>query len=167
MIHIYQGDGKGKTTAAIGLAVRNAGCGGKVIFAQFMKGGESGELNILKALDNVEVIRLEKHFPFYKNMTDEDKAEITKAHNELLENIENKSKDCTLIVLDEVTYPVSFGLIDKSKLNAFIKNTKCELVLTGRNPDEEWIEIADYVTEMKKVKHPFEKGITARKGIEY
>jgi cob(I)alamin adenosyltransferase len=70
-------------------------------------------------------------------------------------------------VLDEVTYPVRFGLIDTEKLNNFIKNIKCELVLTGREPSEKWLEIADYITEMKAVKHPFEKGVTARKGIEY
>jgi cob(I)alamin adenosyltransferase len=167
MIHIYCGNGKGKTTAAVGLTIRNIGTGGKVIFAQFMKGGESGELNVLKALENVKVMRLEKHFPFYKNMSDEDKAEITKAHNVLLEDIEKQSENCTLIVLDEVTYPVRFGLIDTEKLNNFIKNIKCELVLTGREPYEKWLETADYITEMKAVKHPFEKGVTARKGIEY
>lgn len=167
MIHIYCGDGKGKTTAAVGIAIRNVGSGGKVIFAQFMKGGESGEINVLDSIENIEVLRVEKEFPFVWNMTDEDKTEITKLHNLLMDEICKKSKDCSLVVLDEVTYPYGLGLVDCDKVDSFIENTKAEIVITGRNPSEMWVNKADYVTEMRCVKHPFEKGVCARKGIEY
>ena len=85
LLHIYCGDGKGKTTASLGLALRASGAGMNVCFLQLMKGGETSELAALKALPNIKVIRCDRHYPFFKNMTESDKADITACHNGLLE----------------------------------------------------------------------------------
>ncbi|MGN0587780.1 MAG: cob(I)yrinic acid a,c-diamide adenosyltransferase, partial [Oscillospiraceae bacterium] len=83
-IHIYCGDGKGKTTAALGLAVRAAGAGINVCFVQFMKGGETAELNILRHISEITVMRCDRNYPFFKNMTETDKTEIAECHDLLL-----------------------------------------------------------------------------------
>lgn len=199
MIQLYTGDGKGKTTAAVGQAVRAAGSGYRVIFCQFMKGGESGELEVLKELPQVEIYRCEREFPFFNAMTDRDKEEITEIHNEIIRNIirrldglNNTGNISTngsgaaglMVVLDEITYPLNWGLIDVSLFKDLVGKMKAlyngrsgdsgeeslsriELVLTGREPDRFILENADYITEMKKLRHPFDRGIQARKGIEY
>lgn len=208
MIQLYTGDGKGKTTSAVGQAVRAAGSGYRVIFCQFMKGGESGELEILKGLPQVEIYRCEREFPFFNAMTDRDKEEITEIHNEIIRNIIqrfdhlNNSGNISpngsgaaglMVVLDEITYPLNWGLIDVSLFKDLVGKVKAlyteksggsgeenrisnineenlsriELVLTGRDPDRFILENADYITEMKKLRHPFDLGIQARKGIEY
>lgn len=169
MIHLYTGEGKGKTTAAIGLAVRAAGNGFPVIFSQFMKGNDSGELHSLAQLAQVQILRSEKNFGFYKNMSDADKRELTQIHNRMLEELiraaENDS--CKMIVLDEITYPVKWELLDDGKLKKLLAYRNVELVLTGRDPADFLTEAADYLTEMQCVRHPFEKGVAARRGIEY
>jgi len=169
MIHLYMGEGKGKTTAAVGLAVRAAGSGMKVIFAQFMKGNDTGEIHSLAKLEQVRVLRSPKDFGFYKNMDEADKREITRIHNELLDEIAKsvRNGECGLAVLDEITYPVKWGLVDIEKLKELMSCTNVEIVLTGREPADFLRDSADYVTEMKCVRHPFEKGVGARKGIEY
>lgn len=208
MIQLYTGDGKGKTTAAVGQAVRAAGSGYRVIFCQFMKGGESGELEILKELPQVEIYRCEREFPFFNAMTDRDKEEITEIHNEIIRNIIRRFDGLNntgnismngsgaaglMVVLDEITYPLNWGLIDVNLFKDLVGKVKVsyneksggsseencisnineenlsriELVLTGRDPDRFILENADYITEMKKLRHPFDRGIQARKGIEY
>ncbi|MEG2513034.1 MAG: cob(I)yrinic acid a,c-diamide adenosyltransferase [Acetivibrio sp.] len=171
MIQIYHGNGKGKTTAAIGLTIRGVGNGMRVIFAQFLKGGETGELRILNQLDQVQVLRNTKDLGFTFQMSDEDKEEVKKMHNETLkkvaECIENKKVD--LVVLDEVTYPYQDNLMDKKILEELILNLpkEVELVMTGREPAAFLLKNADYITNMKCERHPFEQNIMARKGIEY
>lgn len=169
MIHVYCGDGKGKTTAAIGLGIRAAGAGKKVLFAQFMKGGKTAELTILQKIPEVSIFRSEKRFPFYKNMTKEEKLELTNIHNTILDNIQEKIKEekCGLLILDEITYPYEWGLINKEKLQEIFSEKDLEIVCTGRGPDGFFTQKADYITEMKCVRHPYEKGIPAREGIEY
>lgn len=171
LMHVYCGDGKGKTTAAVGLAVRAAGAGKRVLFTQFMKGGKTAELKSLQTLENITVLRSEKKFPFYRDMTSEQKSEQTCIHNQILNTIaEALQKDrYDLIVLDEVTYPYSWELLDGRRLREILVSARgrTELVCTGRNPDAIFLECADYITEMKCVRHPFEKGVTAREGIEY
>ena len=176
MIHLYSGDGKGKTSIAVGMSIRMAGAGGHVIFAQFMKGNESSELNILRSLDNVEVIKAERDFPFYGNMTDKDKVDITKCHNDILkeiaERINNYSCDedlpKLLIVLDEITYPCNWHLIDDSLLQDILNNLpdNIELVMTGRDPLDYMKDCADYYSEVCMHKHPYQKGARERLGIE-
>jgi cob(I)alamin adenosyltransferase len=170
-IHLYCGDGKGKTTAAVGLAVRAAGAGKRVLFVQFMKGRKSSELNSLKMLSHIEILRGEKAFPFYHQMTEAEKAEQTMLHNQLLAEIEKRfqEKKIEVLILDEVTYPYQWKLMDCEKLCAFfaMAKGKIEIVCTGRNPDAFFVNAADYITEMKCNRHPYEKGVAARKGIEY
>lgn len=171
LVHVYHGDGKGKTTAAIGLAIRAAGNGNRVIFSQFMKGQQTGELEILKSLENIEVYRSDRDFPFYSQMNDKQKRELTDIHNGILESISKAAQagEVDMVIMDEITYPYAWNLIDRQMLCSFIERNKgrVEIILTGRNPDQFMIDQADYITEMKCVRHPYEKGIGARKGIEY
>ncbi len=169
MIHLYTGDGKGKTTAAIGLAVRAAGCGWNIIFAQFMKGNDTGELHGLANLPRVRICRSPIEFGFYGSMSDGDKAALREIHNRLLRELlaAAQSGTCGLIVLDEITYPVSWGLLDEELLKELLACKDVELVLTGRNPADYLWESADYITQMQCARHPYEKGVQARRGIEY
>ena len=163
LIHIYCGDGKGKTTAATGLAIRGAGNLMKVIFVQFLKDGTSNELKILNDIDNIDVLVCKKHLGFSWNMDDETKkiaiSEYTKLFDDAVE--EALKKDVDMIIFDEIMSAISGKFVSEEKV------LKLEVILTGRNPSEELIEKADYVSEVKKVKHPFDKGIQSRIGIEY
>ena len=171
LIHIYCGDGKGKTSSAVGLAVRAAGCKKKVLFARFLKNENSGELNILDSISDIEVLHLEKSYGFYKTLTEKEKKEVKKLYealwNEVLRKVSGGSYD--VLVMDEFMAAYNYGLIPNEDAITFLKEKpeRMEIVLTGRNPDERLIELADYVSEIKKRKHPFDRGIYARKGIEY
>lgn len=169
MIHLYTGEGKGKTTAAVGLAVRAAGNGFGVIFAQFMKGNPSGELTILESLPQVKILRNEINFGFYKNMSEEDKQKLTKIHNEILEQLISlvAEGNVKMVVLDEITHAVKYHLIEVEQLKKLLAAPEVEFVLTGRDAADFLVEICDYVTEMKCERHPYQKGIPARRGIEY
>lgn len=178
MIQLYTGDGKGKTTAAVGQAVRAAGDGYRVIFSQFMKGNDTGELHALEQLPNVEIIRSDRSFGFYSTLSDEEKSQLTDVHNEILSRLLVCAErgEAFMIVMDEITYPVKWGLIDIVSLKRFLalagkrgeqgKNLP-ELILTGRDAADFIVNSADYITEMRCIRHPYEKGISARHGIEY
>lgn len=171
LIHLYTGDGKGKTTAAIGLAVRAAGAGMKVVFAQFMKGRDTSELKSLSSLEGITIVRNDKDLGWFKKDDKEQVDSYTQVHNSILDEIETfiMNGECDVLILDEVTYPYNYGIIDKERLQALIedKTEDLEIILTGRNAPEFMIEAADYLTEMKCHKHPYEQGIQARRGIEY
>ncbi len=171
LIHLYCGDGKGKTTCALGLALRAAGAGLKVIIIQFLKGSDTSELYILKNIPNICIMRNDKDFGFVKSMTPVQLEQIKFMHNNNLNEALNcvDSGECDLLILDELTYVYDMKLIDIEKINQLIKNKpeNLELVITGRNPNNIFIDNADYITEMKAIRHPFDKGIHARKGIEY
>lgn len=171
LIHVYCGDGKGKTTAAVGLSVRAAGSGLKVVFLQFLKGRDSGEIDILRELTNVTVIRNDIDYGFFKRMTEEDKLKITELHNKNLKAALQYVYEghCGLLVLDEVCAAYHYNLLDRSLIGKLImgKPEDLEIVLTGREPDPLFLEYAHYVSEIKKIKHPFDQNIGARKGIEY
>lgn len=171
LMHVYCGDGKGKTTAAVGLAVRAVGTGKRVLFVQFMKGGKTGELQTFQMLSNVTVLRSDKKFPFYSQMTKEQKEKQTAIHNQILEKIEQalQQQIFEILILDEVTYPYQWGMVDRERLLRILDDAKerAEVICTGRNPEQELLDRADYITEMKCVRHPYEKGIAAREGIEY
>lgn len=167
LIHIYCGDGKGKTTASLGLALRAAGTGMKVCFVQFMKGGDTAELAAIKLIPNIFIKRCDRVYGFVKNMSDNDKAEITACHNELLKTVFDGNYD--LIILDEFNSAYDYGLMNKKFAEKLILCGKknAEIVLTGRNPANVFIHEADYISDIHCVKHPYQKGIPARKGIEY
>lgn len=171
LIHIYCGDGKGKTTASMGLAVRAAGAGMRVHIVQLLKGSKTAELESLALIPNIRVTRPDRNYGFTFSMTDEDKAAITKCHNALLEEAlrEMKNDEIDMLVIDEFCAGYNCGLVDKALADKIIlhKPEKCELVLTGRDPEQKYVDAADYVSEIRAVKHPYEKGIDARRGIEF
>lgn len=170
LIHIYEGDGKGKTTAAVGLSIRCSGSGGRVIFTQYLKDNQSSELKVLMSIDCIHVILANKEFGFYWNMSEEEKTEAKEVYSNLLQEAikEAKSENYKMLVLDEIIAAYNLQLIDQEYLLDFLKNKPehLEVIMTGRNPAEELLEIADYVSEIKKVKHPYDAGICARIGIE-
>ena len=169
MLQIYCGDGKGKTTAAMGLAIRCAGCGMKVHIVQFMKGTKTGELESLKVIKGITVSRCDKNYGFVKNMDGDVKDAITDCHNKLLSEAEKKIPEIDMLIFDEFNSAYEYNLLDREVAKKIIyENYKSkEIILTGRNPKCEFTEIADYISEIKAVKHPYNEGVTARKGIEY
>ncbi len=176
MIEIYCGDGKGKTTASVGLAVRAAGHDIPVIFAQFLKDDSSGEIAVLRALPEVQVRHALAFFGFVKNMSEKQREETKACYKNLMKEIEQEifrlDGAMAVVILDEVLHACNYDLLEEEYLCSFLmkcqKNFSGELefVLTGRNPSGRLLELADYVSEIQKRKHPFDKGIGARKGIE-
>lgn len=170
LIHIYCGDGKGKTTAAMGLAVRAAGRDKKVLITQFLKDNTSGEIGVLESIKNITVIKGNPVTKFFKFMSPEEQNITKIEHIERFENVIKKavSENYDILIMDEIIAGMNLELISLDKVIDFLKNKpeNLEVVMTGRNPDERLIELADYVSEIKAVKHPYEKGITSRIGIE-
>jgi len=169
LIQVYTGNGKGKTSAAFGLALRAVGRGLKVFMIQFIKGGfDYGELYVVDKLPNLTL----KAFGRGKFVTEKPagKEDVELAGQALAlaeETIKGGRYD--VVILDEVNVALSLKLISLEKVLRLIKEKPkhVELVLTGRDAPEEIIEAADLVTEMREIKHPYKKGLPARKGIEY
>ncbi len=171
LIQIYTGDGKGKTTASVGQGIRACGRGLKVYMVQFLKSSDTGEMNILQNIDGFDVFRFQKERGFFWTLGEEEIKEVQRETDMALEFIENTLREntCDVLILDEIMGAISNGLIQIPKLLRILeqKPEGMEVIMTGRNVPKELKEMADLVTEMKKVKHPFDKGIGARKGIEY
>ncbi|MBR6046054.1 MAG: cob(I)yrinic acid a,c-diamide adenosyltransferase [Ruminococcus sp.] len=171
MIHIYSGDGKGKTSAAVGLALRGAGAGLRVCFYQFLKDGSSSEIAMLRAAAGISVICCEVCSKFVFQMSEAEKAAVTARHNEMLEQAKEtvRSGGADMIVLDELFGAYSEGMLDRSAAEEIVRScpVSTELVLTGRDPAEFFCERADYHSEIRSVRNPYDKGVKARKGIEY
>lgn len=169
MLHIYCGDGKGKTTCAMGLAVRAAGHGRKVVVAQFLKGGNSGERAILQGIPNLSCLPVPETIKFIFMMDDQEKAATCAETTASFQNAVELSKGADLLVLDELCGAISTNMVSLDAVLSFLDNRpeQLEVVITGRDPSPELQERADYITEMKKIKHPFDKGINAREGIEW
>lgn len=170
LIHLYVGDGKGKTTAALGLAMRAIGAGQKVFIAQFLKGRETSELPVLHTL-GIVVMRTEDIKVFTKNMNDEEKIAAKISCEELLEKVKKaiSSEDYGLVVLDEIVDAINAGFLDTDIVLDIISKRKphTEIVMTGRNPKDKIVEAADYLTVMTALKHPYQRGVPGRRGIEY
>ncbi len=183
MIYIFTGNGKGKTTAAVGTGIRAVGAGLKVLMVKFMKEkGVSSEDNILDKIQNFDLYtfgrkgfylpkemleknpKLKKHF---KPLEDIDYKLAEEGFNFVKEKVKSKAYD--LYILDEVCVALNFKLLKEETVKNFLLENKenNDFILTGRNCPENIVDIADLVTEMKEIKHPFEKGIKAKKGIDY
>jgi cob(I)alamin adenosyltransferase len=169
LVQILTGDGKGKTSAALGTAIRALGHGFRVYFAFFMKGDHPyGERNILSKLPNVTVASFGNEK--FINPADIKPEEIEQARQALTAAREAMlSGKYDLVVLDEVNVAVAWKLVELDEVTKLIKDkpNNVELILTGRKADAKLIELADLVTEMRKIKHPYDKGIKARKGMDY
>lgn len=172
LIHIYTGDGKGKTTAALGLSIRAYGSGLRVALFQFLKGMNTGELQVLSGFGaSYQIYRNQEITKFVKDMSPAE-LQLTQARIQKLWGQAQKivaAGECDLLILDEIMAVVSLGLISLEELVEWLmkKPVSLEVVLTGRDAPAELIALADYVSEIKAVKHPYEKGIAARKGIEF
>ena len=166
MVHLYTGNGKGKTTAAFGLAVRAAGRGYKTFIGQFLKGVEYGELKIEEFTGGLVKVRQFGKKSFVHAITDEDVKLAEKGFEECKKAV--FSGDYHIVVFDEINVALYFKLLPVEKVVDLIKNRpkNVEIVLTGRYAPEELIELADLITEMKEIKHYYQKGIEAREGIE-
>ncbi len=172
LIHIYTGEGKGKTTAAIGLTVRCAGSGARVVFCQFLKDNRSSELNILRRLPQVELVLAPTCYGFYKYLNEEQRAEARQTYSQLLRRAISAAtqpdQPTRLLILDEAIAAYNHRLLEPEVLLDFLRNkpNELEVVLTGREPAPELMELADYLSDIHKIKHPFDQGIPARSGIE-
>ncbi len=171
LIHVYTGEGKGKTTAAFGLAKRAVGHDKKVLIFQFLKSKmqDSGEITSAKKL-GIKVVRFnDQTTPFFDPdiKVDDLKKALRAAISLAIKEVKTGSYD--IVILDEFNTAISCGYAELNDAREIIKNKPegLELIFTGRNAPDELIELADYVTEMRMIKHPFKKGVKARKGIEF
>lgn len=167
LTHVYYGMGKGKTTAALGLALRALGHGLRVVLVQFLKSTETGELQALAEFPKVTLLRGKACGKFVRDMTEAEQEATRACHDQNLAAA--CATDCDLLILDEVLDALTLGLLDEDALRTLLseKRPGRELVLTGHAPIPWVFDYADYITEMKKEKHPYDTGVTAREGIEF
>ncbi|MFV0398241.1 MAG: cob(I)yrinic acid a,c-diamide adenosyltransferase [Bacteroidales bacterium] len=166
-VHVYTGDGKGKTTAAFGLALRAAGAGKQVYIAQFVKSMIYSEVKTVdQFLPNITVKQYGLNCFLINTPDNNDMEAARKGLEEVKQMVSSGEYD--MVVLDEATIAVFYNLISSTELIDTIKgrNPRTEIVVTGRYASSDLIEIADLVTEMKEVKHYYQKGIESRVGIE-
>ncbi len=167
-IHIYTGNGKGKTTASLGLGLRAAGAGYKVHMFQFMKGRRYSELDGLEKVDNFTISQHGRdEFVNKENPEQVDIDLAREGFSKAKELINSNSYD--MIILDEINVAVDFNLISLNDMLKLVeeKPEKLEIVLTGRYANPELIKIADYVSEILEIKHPYQIGIKSRKGVDF
>jgi len=167
LVIVHTGNGKGKTTAALGMAFRALGQGLSVLMVQFIKGSwKSGELESAKKFKNFKLIPMGRGFVSTNGRISEEDYQAAK---EALDYAKLHLGDYDMVILDEVNYAIGFGLISEGDVLKLIekKPERVHLILTGRNATTEIINKADLVTEMCEIKHPFHKGIKAQKGVEF
>ena len=168
LIIVNTGDGKGKTSAALGVALRASGYGMKVLMIQFFKGKwKYGELRSAPKLQTLEILPMGKGFTWESDDIEIDKSMIRAAWEEAKKKIQ--SGDYAVVILDEINYALSYGYLPVDDVVDCLKTKPrmLHVILTGRDAKPEIIEVADLVTEMREVKHPFAQGISAQKGIEF
>ncbi len=166
MIQVYTGNGKGKTTAAIGLAIRAVGAGNRVYFGQFVKKGCYHEIKLLRKIRKIKLEQFGRGC-FIKSPLKEDIALARNGLRKIRQALAGRAYG--VVVLDEVNIALNLGLLELDEVIALLKSApkKIEIILTGRNAHPQIIKMADLVSEMKDVKHYYAKNIKARKGIEY
>ena len=171
LIHIYCGNGKGKTTTGMGLCTRAAGYGMKVLIYQFMKNNKTNERKVLEKLENVTFVNGLEHEKFSFQMTEEEKAERRDYYLNQFKYVTElaEKENYQVLFLDEIIYTIGAGLFDEKVLVEYLKEKpeELEVILTGQNPGEDVVALADYVSESRKIKHPFDQGVGSRVGIEY
>jgi len=167
-IHIYTGPGKGKTTAALGLGLRAAGAGFKVHMIQFMKGRRYSEIDAIENLPNFTISQHGRDEFVSKNKPEQIDIDLAQEGLTQAKDIVKNAK-YDMIILDEINVAIDYELIPLNDVMKLIeeKPEKLELVLTGRDVHPELVKIADVVTEMLEIKHPYQQGVTARKGIDF
>ncbi len=168
MTIIFTGDGKGKTSAALGVALRSSGWGNKVAVVQFIKGNkEIGEWKAIQKIGGIDIFQYLNDKKLYI-------ANPEKRHRDTMPAVMDdigrlaESGDYSLVVLDEVNNAINHKLVKVKKIVSILKTyPKTDFILTGRNADPELVKMADMVTEMRNIKHPFDRGVPAKKGIDY
>ena len=170
LILLYTGNGKGKTTAALGQVLRAAGHGFKVAIIQFIKNLENtGEIKAAKKIfaDHLEIFPMGSGFTWDTKDQDELRLAAEKGWALAKEKI-NSGRYC-MVILDELTYTINYGLLDQEEVVSFLreKPEPLHIIITGRDANDKLIDLADLVTEMKEIKHPYQNGIKATKGIEF
>ena len=169
LLHVYTGDGKGKTTAAFGLALRAWGRGMKVCIIQFMKQGEDyGEIIAVRKMPGIDLFQFGRDVLVVKGRHTQEDVDL--AHQGLARAREAvTSGEYQLVVLDEINVAAHFGLLEAGEVLEVVRSRRpgVEVVLTGRRAPKEFIDEADVVTEMQMLKHPYDSGVMARPGIEY
>ena len=170
-VHIYCGDGKGKTSAAVGLAVRAAGRGKRVLIVRFLKTDNSGEVEVLRTIPGITVTPCDRTFGFVFRMNEQQKREAAEYFQKRFETAVREAVDgkFDMLILDEIMASCNYGMVSEDDVAEFLKTRPetMEVVLTGRDPSECLISLSDYVSEIKMIKHPYTQGIEAREGIEY
>ncbi|MCI6859245.1 MAG: cob(I)yrinic acid a,c-diamide adenosyltransferase [Eubacterium sp.] len=168
LVHIYCGDGKGKTTCSVGLMMRAAGSGKKILYHQFLKGNQSSERKIIESRPEITVIPGKEMEKFTFQMDPEELGALKKENDAMLDRLFSMAKDFDMLVMDESVYAIDGDLLDEKKMIKYLeeKPYSLEVVLTGRNPSQALMEHADYISEIQKVKHPFDQGVSSRMGIE-
>jgi cob(I)alamin adenosyltransferase len=171
LVHLYFGDGKGKTTAAIGLGLRACGRGKKVLLVQFLKDYDSGEIIALENFnDSFRILKGEPVKKFIRSMNADEKEKTMKNQHQMFKTAVQTicAESYDMIILDELVDAVNLEIVGMNEVEDFVKakSENLEVVITGHNPKEDFFDLCDYITEIKKIKHPFDKGICARMGIE-
>ncbi len=170
LVHIYYGDGKGKTTTGMGLITRAAGYGYRVLLYQFMKDNKTSERNILEHVRNITIVDGLNQEKFSFQMTEEEKEERRRFYEQQFHRITQLAAEekFDVLFMDEIIYTIGAKLLDEQVVLDYLKEKpeNLEVIMTGNYPSKAMVEAADYVSEIRKVKHPFDEGQRARGGIE-
>ena len=169
MIHLYVGNGRGKTTAVVGLAIRMLDNGQKVLLASFLKNGQSGEMQWLENNSEVKLLFQKDLHKFVPDMNQQEYEKTKSEQLKLLGAVLSDYPNYDAVILDEFTDIIDVGMINIVEAVDIVKRVskKCELLITGHNALNNLVELADYYTEFVSHKHPYVKGVKARKGIEF
>lgn len=170
LVHIYYGDGKGKTTTGMGLITRAAGYGYRVLLYQFMKDNKTSERNVLENVENITIVDGLDQEKFSFQMTEEEKGERRRFYEDQFHRITKMAEEekYDVLFMDEIIYTIGAKLLDERVVLDYLKEKpdNLEIIMTGNHPSKAMVEAADYVSEIRKVKHPFDEGQRARAGIE-
>lgn len=170
-VQIYTGNGKGKTTAAMGLALRAAGHDFQVKIIQFLKGGKTGEINSIKKLDTVELLRVSDADKYVWKLSDEEKKNMQEKSLKMLDKIESwfENDEIDILILDEIMAAIKYDIVSLKKIISLLDSRPdtIEVVMTGRDAPQELLDRAHLVSEIIDVKHYYDIGTGARKGIEF